>query len=49
MIEIILFCFRSFYVVVKFAVFWEVVNYREVYNLFVCFGILFNYEFFFRF
>jgi GDPmannose 4,6-dehydratase len=35
---------RSPYAVAKAAAFWEVVNYRDAYNLFVCSGILFNHE-----
>ena len=35
---------RSPYAVAKTAAFWEVVNYREVYGLFSCTGILFNHE-----
>ena len=35
---------RSPYGVAKVACYWEVVNYREVYNLFSCTGILFNHE-----
>jgi GDPmannose 4,6-dehydratase len=32
------------YAVAKAAAFWEVVTYRESYNLFVCSGLLFNHE-----
>jgi GDPmannose 4,6-dehydratase len=35
---------RSPYGVAKATAFWEVANYREAYNLFVCTGILFNHE-----
>jgi GDPmannose 4,6-dehydratase len=35
---------RSPYGVAKATSFWEVANYREAYNLFVCTGILFNHE-----
>ncbi|HEY9698530.1 MAG TPA: GDP-mannose 4,6-dehydratase [Trichocoleus sp.] len=35
---------RSPYAVAKSAAFWQVANYREAYNLFVCSGILFNHE-----
>jgi GDPmannose 4,6-dehydratase len=35
---------RSPYAVAKAAAFWEVANYRQVYNLFACSGILFNHE-----
>jgi len=35
---------RSPYAVAKAAAFWEVVNYRESYDLFACSGILFNHE-----
>lgn len=35
---------RSPYAVAKSTAFWEVANYREAYNLFVCTGILFNHE-----
>lgn len=35
---------RSPYGVAKATAFWEVVNYREAYNLFACTGILFNHE-----
>lgn len=35
---------RSPYAVAKATAFWEVANYREAYNLFVCTGILFNHE-----
>lgn len=35
---------RSPYAVAKAAAFWEVANYREAYDLFVCTGILFNHE-----
>lgn len=35
---------RSPYAVAKAAAFWEAVNYREAYDLFVCSGILFNHE-----
>jgi GDPmannose 4,6-dehydratase len=35
---------RSPYGVAKAASFWEVVNYREAYDLFACTGILFNHE-----
>jgi GDPmannose 4,6-dehydratase len=35
---------RSPYAVAKAAGFWLVANYREVYNLFACTGILFNHE-----
>jgi GDPmannose 4,6-dehydratase len=35
---------RSPYGVAKAACYWEVANYREVYNLFSCTGILFNHE-----
>ena len=35
---------RSPYGVAKAAAHWEVVNYREAYNLFCCSGILFNHE-----
>lgn len=30
--------------VVKLYVYWIVINYREVYGMYVCNGILFNYE-----
>jgi GDPmannose 4,6-dehydratase len=39
---------RSPYAVSKAAAFWEVVNYREAYNIFCCSGILFNHESIFR-
>jgi len=42
--EKVLFQPRSPYAVAKSAAFWEVANYREAYNLFVCTGILFNHE-----
>ena len=35
---------RSPYGVAKATSFWEVVNYREAYNIFACTGILFNHE-----
>lgn len=35
---------RSPYAVAKASAFWEVVNYREAYDLFACSGILFNHE-----
>lgn len=35
---------RSPYAVAKSAAHWEVVNYREAYQLFACSGILFNHE-----
>lgn len=35
---------RSPYAVAKAAAFWEAVNYREAYGLYVCSGILFNHE-----
>lgn len=35
---------RSPYGVAKAAAFWEVANYREAYDLFVCSGVLFNHE-----
>ena len=35
---------RSPYAVAKATAHWEVVNYREAYNLFACTGILFNHE-----
>ncbi|MFC1811507.1 GDP-mannose 4,6-dehydratase [Thermodesulfobacteriota bacterium] len=35
---------RSPYAVAKSAAFWEVANYREAYELFVCSGIMFNHE-----
>lgn len=35
---------RSPYAVAKAAAHWEVANYREAYDLFVCTGILFNHE-----
>lgn len=35
---------KSPYAVAKAAAFWEVVNYREAYNLHACSGILFNHE-----
>lgn len=35
---------RSPYAVAKSAAFWQVANYREAYNLYVCSGILFNHE-----
>jgi GDPmannose 4,6-dehydratase len=35
---------RRPYAVAKSASFWQVVNYREAYNLFACSGILFNHE-----
>jgi GDPmannose 4,6-dehydratase len=35
---------RSPYAVAKAAAFWQVANYREAYNMFVCSGILFNHE-----
>jgi len=35
---------RSPYAVAKATAFWEVANYRDAYNLFVCTGILFNHE-----
>lgn len=35
---------RSPYAVAKAAAYWEVVNYREAYNLFACSGLLFNHE-----
>lgn len=41
----ILFYFCLFYVVVKMYVYWIIVNYCELYNMYVCNGILFNYEF----
>jgi GDPmannose 4,6-dehydratase len=42
--ETTLFHPRSPYGVAKAAAHWEVVNYREAYNLFSCCGILFNHE-----
>ncbi len=39
---------RSPYAVAKATAFWEVANYREAYNLFVCTGILFNHESYLR-
>ena len=38
------FCPKSPYAVAKSAAHWEVVNYRDAYDLFVCNGILFNHE-----
>ncbi|WP_188151610.1 GDP-mannose 4,6-dehydratase [Teredinibacter waterburyi] len=35
---------RSPYAVAKAAAYWESVNYREAYGLYVCSGILFNHE-----
>lgn len=35
---------RSPYGVAKVAAFWNVVNYREAYDLFACNGVLFNHE-----
>lgn len=35
---------KSPYAVAKSAAFWEVVNYRDAYDLFACSGILFNHE-----
>jgi GDPmannose 4,6-dehydratase len=35
---------RSPYAVAKSAAFWTVANYREIYGLFACSGILFNHE-----
>lgn len=35
---------RSPYAVAKATAFWEAVNYREAYGLYVCSGILFNHE-----
>jgi GDPmannose 4,6-dehydratase len=35
---------RSPYAVAKSTAFWQVVNYRESYDLFACTGILFNHE-----
>ena len=35
---------RSPYAVAKCAAHWQVANYREAYDLFVCTGILFNHE-----
>jgi GDPmannose 4,6-dehydratase len=35
---------RSPYATAKAAAHWEVVNYREAYNVFACSGILFNHE-----
>lgn len=35
---------RSPYAIAKAAAFWESVNYREAYNIFICSGILFNHE-----
>jgi GDPmannose 4,6-dehydratase len=35
---------RSLYGVAKAAAHWEVVNYRDAYNLYCCSGILFNHE-----
>ncbi|QVL50102.1 MAG: GDP-mannose 4,6-dehydratase [Thiocapsa sp.] len=35
---------RSPYAVAKSAAFWEAVNYRDAYGLYVCSGILFNHE-----
>jgi GDPmannose 4,6-dehydratase len=35
---------KSPYAVAKAAAFWEVVNYREAYDLFACSGLLFNHE-----
>jgi GDPmannose 4,6-dehydratase len=35
---------RSPYAVAKSAAFWQVVNYRNAYNLFACSGLLFNHE-----
>lgn len=43
--EKILFNLFSFYVVFKFGVYLLVVNYCQVYDMFVILGILFNYEF----
>jgi len=42
--ETTLFHPRSPYGVAKAAAHWEVVNYREAYDLFACCGILFNHE-----
>lgn len=36
------------YGVAKAAAFWQVVNYREAYDMFACTGILFNHESFLR-
>jgi GDPmannose 4,6-dehydratase len=36
------------YGVAKAAAFWQVANYREVYDIFACTGILFNHESFLR-
>lgn len=41
----ILFYLRLLYVVVKMYVYWIVVNYCELYGMYVCNGIFFNYEF----
>jgi GDPmannose 4,6-dehydratase len=35
---------RSPYAVAKATAFWEAVNYREAYGIYVCSGILFNHE-----
>ena len=35
---------RSPYAVAKLYAYWITVNYREAYNLFACYGILFNHE-----
>ena len=35
---------RSPYAVAKATAHWEVINYREAYNIFACTGILFNHE-----
>lgn len=42
------FCPNSPYAVAKAAAFWQVANYRDVYGLFACTGILFNHESFLR-
>lgn len=38
------FCPRSPYAVAKLYAYWITVNYREVYDIFACNGILFNHE-----
>lgn len=35
---------RSPYAVAKATAFWQVVNYREAYNMYACSGVLFNHE-----
>jgi len=35
---------HSPYAIAKATAFWEVVNYREAYNIFACTGILFNHD-----